>query len=56
MHLSADLYKRGYTKYLKLEGQMNESIDKEKFDLDDKWDSLKGYQTNHKALSKENMT
>ncbi len=34
---------------------MNVSIDKEKFESDDKWDGLKGYQTNHKSLSQEEV-
>lgn len=51
----SNINKRGYNKYLKLEGRINVSIDKEKFDSDDKWDGLKGYQTNHKSLSKEEV-
>ena len=51
----SNINKRGYNKYLKLEGQVNVSIDKEKFESDDKWDGLKGYQTNHKSLSKEEV-
>ena len=51
----SNINKRGYNKYLKLEGRMNVSIDKEKFESDDKWDGLKGYQTNHKTLSKEEV-
>ena len=37
---------RGYNKYLKLEGKINVTIDKEKFNADKKWDGLKGYLTN----------
>lgn len=37
---------RGYNKYLKMEGEINITIDMEKFDLDSKWDGLKGYITN----------
>lgn len=51
----SNINKRGYNKYLKMEGQMKVSIDKEKFESDDKWDGLKGYQTNHKSLSKEEV-
>jgi transposase len=51
----SNINKRGYNKYLKLEGNMNISIDKEKFDADSKWDGLKGYQTNDKLLSKEEV-
>lgn len=37
---------RGYNKYLKLEGQINITIDEQKFNDDSKWDGLKGYVTN----------
>jgi transposase len=37
---------RGYNKYLKMEGEINISIDEEKFKSDQKWDGLKGYITN----------
>lgn len=37
---------RGYNKYLKLEGDINISINKEKYNEDAKWDGLKGYVTN----------
>jgi len=37
---------RGYNKYLKLEGDVTISIDKEKYIADAKWDGLKGYITN----------
>jgi len=37
---------RGYNKYLKLEGDITISIDKEKYIADAKWDRLKGYITN----------
>lgn len=37
---------RGYNKYLKLEGDVNISIDKEKYKADARWDGLKGYATN----------
>jgi transposase len=47
----SSINKRGYNKYLKLEGEMDISIDREKFDADGKWDGLKGYQTNDKSLS-----
>lgn len=39
---------RGYNKYLKLEGDVNISIDKQKYFDDAKWDGLKGYTTNTK--------
>ncbi len=44
---------RGYNKYLKLEGNINISIDKEKFENDAKWDGLKGYITNTDLSEKE---
>lgn len=37
---------RGYNKYLKMEGTVSISIDKEKYEQDGKWDGLKGYVTN----------
>lgn len=40
------LNNKGYNKYLKIEGQANISIDKEKYLDDGKWDGLKGYRTN----------
>jgi transposase len=43
---------KGYNKYLKLDGQINISIDYDKFNDDVQWDGLKGYLTNAK-LSKE---
>ena len=39
---------RGYNKYLKMEGNVNISIDYTKFKDDKKWDGLKGYLTNTK--------
>ena len=37
---------RGYNKYLKLSGEVNISIDYEKYETDGIWDGLKGYVTN----------
>lgn len=37
---------RGYNKYLKMKGEVEISIDHEKFKADGKWDGLKGYETN----------
>ena len=37
---------RGYNKYLKLSGNVNISIDYEKYEVDSVWDGLKGYITN----------
>lgn len=42
------LNNRGYNKYLKLEGEVRISVDKDKFEQDSKWDGLKGYLTNCK--------
>jgi transposase len=44
---------RGYNKYLKLEGQIQVSIDHDKFNQDSKWDGLKGYETNSKLPKEE---
>ena len=45
---------RGYNKYLKMDGEVNISIDMEKFNKDGKWDGLKGYITNT-DLSKDEI-
>ncbi len=45
---------RGYNKYLKLEGNITISIDKEKYNADAKWDGLKGYTTNT-SLTKDEI-
>ena len=50
----ANINNRGYNKYLKMEGDIKISIDKEKFEADAKWDGLKGYVTNSN-LSKEEI-
>lgn len=44
---------RGYNKYLKLEGQVTISIDKQKYKADAKWDGLKGYCTNTQLTKDE---
>ena len=46
---------RGYNKYLKLEGDITISIDKEKYKADAKWDGLKGYNTNTNLTKDEIM-
>lgn len=51
----SNINKRGYNKYLKMEGKMNISINREKFEEDAKWDGLKGFQTNDLSLSKEDV-
>jgi transposase len=48
----SNINSRGYNKYLRLEGEVNISIDREKFEQDAIWDGLKGYLTNS-TLSKE---
>ena len=50
----ANINNRGYNKYLKMEGDIKISINKEKFEADAKWDGLKGYITNSN-LSKEEI-
>lgn len=45
---------KGYNKYLKLEGELKISIDKDKYEQDAQWDGLKGYLTNA-GLSKEEI-
>src|SRR5690554_2120546 len=49
----SNINNRGYNKYLKLEGEIQVVIDKEKFENDAKWDGLKGYLTNAKLNKKE---
>jgi transposase len=44
---------RGYNKYLKLEGEIQISIDEEKFFADAAWDGIKGYVTNTKLSAKK---
>lgn len=44
----AHINNRGYNKYLKLEGEINITIDRKKFEQDGQWDGLKGYLTNAK--------
>ncbi len=44
---------RGYNKYLKMEGEIKVTIDKDKFDKDKIWDGLKGYITNCKLKPEE---
>jgi len=44
--------KRGYNKYLKMQGDIQISIDYQKFEQDAAWDGLKGYLTNSKLPTK----
>ena len=50
----SNINNRGYNKYLKMEGNIKISIDKEKFEADAQWDGLKGYITNS-GLSKDKI-
>jgi transposase len=47
----SNINNRGYNKYLKLEGEIKITIDREKFEKDNKWDGIKGYITNTKLNS-----
>jgi len=49
----ANINNRGYNKYLKMEGSIDITIDREKFEQDSKWDGLKGYVTNTKLSKKK---
>lgn len=49
----SNINNRGYNKYLKMEGEVNISIDYQKFKDDEKWDGLKGYVTNSKLKPEE---
>ncbi|MDR1603160.1 MAG: IS1634 family transposase [Tannerella sp.] len=50
----ANINNRGYNKYLKMEGSIRITIDKEKYEADAVWDGLKGYLTNT-DLSKDQV-
>jgi len=50
----SNINNRGYNKYLKMEGEINITVDYQKFADDAVWDGLKGYITNAK-LSKEEI-
>lgn len=49
----ANINNKGYNKYLKLEGEITISIDKDKYTQDAKWDGLKGYLTNTQLSNNE---
>lgn len=49
----SNINSRGYNKYLKMDGEINLSIDMEKFEADSKWDGLKGFLTNTSLSNKE---
>ena len=46
---------RGYNKYLKLSGEIDVTIDYEKYEADSVWDGLKGYATNTRLSRKETI-
>lgn len=48
----ANINNRGYNKYLKLTGEIEITIDQDKFNQDQSWDGLKGYLTNCKQEPK----
>jgi hypothetical protein len=49
----AHINNRGYNKFLKMEGDVALSLDKQKVESDSKWDGLKGYLTNSSMSSEE---
>lgn len=49
----SNINNRGYNKYLKMQGNIDISIDYDKFDKDAQWDGLKGYLTNTKLKPKQ---
>lgn len=50
----ANINNRGYNKFLKLQGEITVSVDKEKITQDSHWDGLKGYLSNAQ-LSKDQI-
>jgi transposase len=44
---------KGYNKFLKMEGEVVLALDREKVDMDAKWDGLKGYLTNSTMTKEE---
>ncbi|MEO1254218.1 MAG: IS1634 family transposase [Bacteroidota bacterium] len=49
----SNINNRGYNKYLTMKGEVDISIDYEKYKLDAQWDGLKGYYTNIQQPSRE---
>jgi hypothetical protein len=49
----SNINNRGYNKYLKLEGEIEITLDHQKFEDDGAWDGLKGYLTNAKMSKDE---
>lgn len=50
----ASINNRGYNKFLKLEGKISVTLDREKLQQESRWDGLKGYLTNSN-LSKDQI-
>ncbi|HBT84380.1 MAG TPA: IS1634 family transposase [Porphyromonadaceae bacterium] len=48
----ANINNRGYNKYLEMTGEINISIDYQKYESDSIWDGLKGYITNSRLSGK----
>ena len=44
---------KGYNKFLRMEGEVALALDREKVDMDAKWDGLKGYLTNSTMTKEE---
>jgi len=49
----SNINNKGYNKYLKLEGDISISIDRQKYESDALWDGIKGYLTNTNLPEKE---
>lgn len=49
----SNINNRGYNKYLKLKGEIEITLDHQKFEADGAWDGLKGYLTNAKMSKDE---
>ena len=49
----ANINRRGYNKYLKMEGDVTITIDMAKYEADAVWDGVKGFVTNTKLAEKE---
>ena len=49
----ANINRRGYNKYLKMEGDVKISIDMDKYEADAVWDGVKGFVTNTSLPEKE---
>lgn len=49
----ANINRRGYNKYLKMDGDVTITIDKEKYEADAVWDGVKGHVTNTRLAEKD---